>query len=368
MIAQKSDRIDVLSLPHPELAAQLDPHSNTGSNSQPLDQESLELAARLDNVTLLWKRGKSQRLVDVIDRFLGVKFDIKILPERVIGIVWHRSWTSPTGTLYSERDTPNGDIYCRLSISGQDCERNTNERMQGFLIWASNNLFGCRCSRLDISVDDYKKELQYRDIEQALIEGNYTGVRAGKVTVNYGGKFQGFTVNLGSRDSEKYIRFYDKFGESHGRLDCYRWEVEYKGDLSDKLFRLLLSFPFEQLLYQQALVNYAVSCVDFVDKSDKNIDRNLRLEWWDAWLSRVQTHSYKVRAKRVKTSISSTKNWIARSVSKALLMVQKSIGVERLDHFLLEIMKDAESRITSMDKLKLDDYAQNWKVCYESVL
>jgi DNA relaxase NicK len=240
--------------------------------------------------------------------------------------------------------------------------------MQGFIIWANNNLFGCRCSRLDISVDDYKKELQYRDIEQALVDGNYTGVRAGKVTVNYGGKFQGFTVNLGSRDSEKYIRFYDKFAESHGRLDCYRWEVEYKGDLSDKLFRLLLSFPFDQLLYQQALVNYAVSCVDFVEKNDKNVDRNTRLGWWDAWLSRVQTHCYKVRTTRTKTAISGKKDWIARNVSKALLMVQRSIGVERLEHFLLQIMAEAASRITSMDELIMADYAQNWEVCYASVL
>jgi DNA relaxase NicK len=201
-----------------------------------------------------------------------------------------------------------------------------------------------------------------------LIDGNYTGFRAGKVTVNYGGEFAGFTVNLGSRDSEKYVRFYDKFSESHGRLDCYRWEVEYKGELSNKLFSLLISFPFDAVLYQQALVNYAVSCVDFVDKNDKNVGRNIRLGWWEAWLSRVQTHCYTVRVKRIKTAISAKKNWIERSVSKALLMVQRSIGVERLEHFLLQIMLDAASRITSMDELIMADYAKNWEVCYESVL
>lgn len=368
MIAQKNDRINVLELPHPEHAAELDPHSNTGSNSQPHGKESPKLAARLDNISLLWRKGSNYPIANLIDTFIGVKFDFNILPARIIGVRWDRSWTSPTGTLYSERDTLDGKIYCRLSISGQDCERASNERMWAFLKWAKGHLFNLTCSRIDIAVDDYSKELQYSDINQALIDGNYTGFRAGKVTVNYGGKFQGFTVNLGSRDSEKYIRFYDKFSESHGRLDCYRWEVEFKGDLANKLFDRILAYPPHKKNYQQLIINIAVSCVDFIEPIDKNVTRNQRLQWWDAWLSRVQTENIRLRVVRVKTAISAKKNWIQRSVSKALLMVQRSIGVERLENFLLQIMTDAASRITSMDELIMADYAQNWEVCYEAVL
>jgi DNA relaxase NicK len=175
-------------------------------------------------------------------------------------------------------------------------------------------------------------------------------------------------VNLGSRDSEKYIRFYDKFAESHGRLDCYRWEVEYKGELANKLFSLILEFPPVEYLYQQALVDYAVSCVDFLDKSNKNIGRNMRLEWWEAWLSRVQMYCYQVKVPRIKTTISAKKNWVQRSVSKTLLMIKRSIGVELLENFLLLIMAEAASRITSMDELIMADYARNWEMCYEFVL
>jgi DNA relaxase NicK len=229
-------------------------------------------------------------------------------------------------------------------------------------------LFGLTCSRIDIAVDDYSKELQYSDINQALIDGDYTGFRTGKTTVNYGGKFQGFTVNLGSRDSEKYIRFYDKFSESHGRLDCYRWEVEFKGELANKLFAVILAYPPHKKKYQQELINIAVSCIDFVEQTNKNVTRNQRLGWWDAWLSRVCTENIRLRVPRIKTAISAKKNWIERSVSKALLMVQRSIGVERLEHFLLQIMSNAASRITSMDELIMADYAKNWEVCYISVL
>lgn len=368
MIAQKNDRINLLELPHPEHAAELDPHSNTGSNSQSHEQESSKLTARLDNVSLLWRRGSNYPIAHLIDTFIGVKFDFNILPARVIGVLWHRNWTSPTGTLYSERDTEDGKIYCRLSISGQDCERATNERMWAFLKWAKGHLFGLTCSRIDVAVDDYGKELQYCDINQALIDGNYTGFRAGKTTVNYGGKFKGFTVNLGSRESEKFVRFYDKFAESHGRLDCYRWEVEFKGDMAELVLGRILSYPPHKKNYQVHLIDISVSCVDFIEPIDKNVARNQRLAWWDAWLSRVQSENIRLRVVRVKTAISAKKNWVQRSVSKSLLMIQKSIGVERLENFLLQIMKDAESRLTSMDELIMADYAQNWKVCYEYVL
>ena len=368
MIAQNGYSKDLLTFNGTLHGVGVDPHSNTGSNSQSHGQESAKLTARLDNLSLLWRKGANYPIARVIDTFIGVKFDFNILPARIIGVRWDRSWTSPTGTLYSERDTQDGKIYCRLSISGQDCERSTNERMWAFLKWAKGHLFGLTCSRVDIAVDDYSKELQYSDINQALIDGNYTGFRSGKVTVNYGGKFQGFTVNLGSRDSEKYVRFYDKFSESHGRLDCYRWEVEFKGALANKLFDMILAYPPHKKRYQQELINIAVSCVDFIEPIDKNLARNQRLGWWEAWLSRVQTENIRLRVVRVKTAISAKKNWVQRSVSKALLIIQRSIGVERLEHFLLQIMAEAATRITSMDELIMADYAKNWEVCYEAVI
>ena len=51
------------------------------------------------------------------------------------------------------------------------------------------------------------------------------------------------TVYLGSRTSERYGRVYDKMAESkdeHFR-DCWRWEVEVKGDPADHLTRRLVA-------------------------------------------------------------------------------------------------------------------------------
>lgn len=368
MIPSKLDRINVLALPHPPSAAELDPPSNTGSNSPMHDPEKTGFAARLDYVTLLWRGGDRVKFFDLIDRLIGVKFGVNVLPPRKIGIVWHRSWTSPCGVLYSERDTLDGKIYCRMAVSGELCERTTSNQLRRFLGVCNRTLFGVTCSRIDIAVDDYSKELQYSDINQALVDGNYTGFRAGKVTINHGGEFQGFTVTMGSRDSEKFVRFYDKFSESHGRLDCYRWELEYKGDMAQAFFLLMLEFPEPDVYYQSYLADYAVSSVDFVDRNDKNIGRNMQLEWWETWLSRVQMYCFKVKICRAKTTISAKKNWVQRSVSKALLMLEIALGADRFDAFVYQIKQEAKARISTIDQSILDDYRINSERCVLAVL
>lgn len=344
----------------------LTPDSNTGSNSLPPVTNHPQIESSIDNLSLLWDARGSEDIIDPLLNYLGIRFDDFIIENRKIGIVWHRTWCSPTGALYSQRDTSDGQVKCRLTISGQECSRVSNLSMLGFCRWAAKCLVNLKCSRIDLAVDDYSKSLDSVQVEQALIDGNYSGVRQGRVTRNHGTSAGGFTIYLGSRGSEKMIRIYDKCAESHGRLDCYRFEVEYKGDMADAVFRLLIEFPVDEEKYQLAIINHAVGAIEFIDKVDKNIGRNKRLEWWEAWLSRLKCTSIRVRVTRCITKISVKKNWIARSVSKALVMVQRAIGVDRFEHFLYQEMENAKTRINSMDELIMRDYRQNGYRCYAS--
>lgn len=364
MLPEKSRVINVQQLPHEVVGFGQAPDSNTGSDSLATGCHSAAVGVRIDNLTLLWQLGDRRDFFQSIDLYLGIKFDINIQQNRKIGIVWHRSQSSPSGTLYSERDTADGKVYCRLSLSGQDCERADWNKLRGFMAYCRRYLVALSCSRVDIAVDDYAKALDYRDIEQALKEGNYTGFQSARVLVNYGEKRGGFTVYLGSRSSEKMVRFYDKFAESHGVYDCYRFEVEWKGDLANKMFALILDFPEDERSYHQELLDYAVSAIDFLDKKDKNLSRNIRLEWWENWIAKIQHCPRWVVVKRIKTTIEEKKNWIERSVSKSLLILERAIGVERLEHFLAECKERAVSRINTMDELILDDYRKHGHTRY----
>jgi len=52
----------------------------------------------------------------------------------------------------------------------------------------------------------------------------------------------GSTYTIGSRSSERYLRIYDKTAESNGLWPstCWRWEIEYKAGLADRVAERLL--------------------------------------------------------------------------------------------------------------------------------
>lgn len=66
---------------------------------------------------------------------------------------------------------------------------------------------------------------------------------------------KGMTTMIGSRQSDRYLRCYDKFQESKDKAyqDCWRYEVEYKGDRAKTVATNLLAEP-ETVEIQMSLV------------------------------------------------------------------------------------------------------------------
>jgi hypothetical protein len=333
-----------------------DPHSNTGSNSQLGTTRQGTVEARIDNLTLLWVKNLSQDLDGAIWRFLGVEFDRVNHIPRKIGVWWDKCFSSNTGALLCEREGALGVIHCRLSISGEDCARVGNGRLRGFMLWAYRNLRQLRCSRIDLAVDDFAKHLQLNQIEQEISDGNYSGFKKAKVIENFGESHNGWSVYMGSRSGEKMVRAYNKCAESKGLIDSHRWEVEYKGETADAVYRMVLEFPEEQADYQRSIINLATSAVSFVEKLDKNISRNTLVEWWHDWLEYLKACPIKPKINRVKTSIAKKKEWIRRAVSKSLAMVQDVLEVADFTNFLNEIIDDARFRYQPIDEILMRDY------------
>ena len=334
----------------------VDPHSKTGSNSQPMRGSHLGVTSSLDHITILWLKAGSTSIHGSMTNMLGITFDLSNPIGRRIGVWWDRCWSSVDGCLLSERDSADGQVHCRLSISGTACRRQTNMRLRGFMIWCNLNLFGLSCSRIDIAVDDFSKQLQLIELQGACERGDYAGFRKCKSTINWGSKHNGWTVNLGSREGEKYIRIYDKFAESNGEIDSIRFEAELSGDISNSLFKLILEFPQNETEYQQELINYAVGTVSFLEKNDRNLSRNLLLKWWDDWLNYLKSCPKKVKVIRKKSSIQDKKDWIKRAVSKSMCLVKDALGEIKMAEFVCEILIDAKLKYTNFDLMLLSDY------------
>ena len=266
--------------------------------------------------------------------------------------------SSVRGSILSERDGADGKIYCRLSISGKDCGANSNIRMRAFIQWASENLANVRCSRIDIAIDDFSRMLEYEQIYQACEQGNYHGFKKSKSTKNHGGKWGGWTCNLASRDGEKFIRIYDKYAESKGKINAIRYEAEISGKLSDKLFHLILGFPNNEAHYQMELINYAIGTIGFIDKVNKNISRNALLPWWEKWIEYLKACPKKLHVRRITPTINSKKRWIDRAVSKSLSLLKDAISAVEFRRFIDMIIDEAKDRYTNFDEMILKEYRQ----------
>jgi DNA relaxase NicK len=304
----------------------------------------------------LWDKNGSTDIIGVIDRFLGVTFDIVNPIGRKIGVWWDRCYSSPSGSLYSERDGFLGKVHCRLSISGEACTRVGNRKLRGFALWCQANLRGLKCSRIDLAVDDYSQMLEYDQIKTALEQGQYAGFKMADCVKNYGSKWHGWTIYLGRRLSDKFVRIYDKYAESKGQIKATRWETEYKHELANKVFAAYLEFPEDEAEFQSKIVDIAIGGVAFVDKKDKNIIRCSLLDWWREWLAFLQCSPFRVRTAKAETSINKKQNWLSRSVVRSLALVKDAIGEIRFEHFLDTEMAEARLKYTNMDELILRDY------------
>lgn len=332
------------SLVYPESAT---PRSNTGSDSQPrLNYTGLECG--IDELTLLWKGDTD--ILDITSKMLQISFDYSKSSSRKIGILWHRCYTGTMGALYSQRDTPDGTCH-RLVITGTACQRASVSILHRYcqmVAFASDTV---RCSRLDVRADDYGSLLQYGRILAALEEGQFSGFKKCSVIKNI--SEPGWTFSLGSRESNHYVRIYDKAAESGGRIDCRRFESEFKGSKSDQVFKLIVA---RDSLSSDFLGSVLLQKINFVDKNDKNLDRNLRLDWWDEFVSALSLKSVLAVVSKIKSSVQKKMDWIAYQVEKSLALIKKCLGLDDYTVWLQSRERAGTSRLREADDLMIVEY------------
>jgi phage replication initiation protein len=86
---------------------------------------------------------------------------------------------------------------------------------------------GGKVSRLDFAKDAYLEGIDLRRIGSLAVRKYYTGYAQSANVVQ--GSEGGYTLYVGSRHSERFIRIYDKSAEQHLATDWIRAEIETKG-------------------------------------------------------------------------------------------------------------------------------------------
>lgn len=132
---------------------------------------------------------------------------------------------------------------------------------------------------LQITILRTSKASVTRDFADNMRGGEWA-YKPRKVTLIEGDQGEGNTLYIGSRQSERFIRFYEKLG-TDGRW-YVRYEVELKGGLAqDAYFRLMRGgdkMIAPMLLAELQMIPYVPEVADFLE-----LWRTLQVETWCHW-------------------------------------------------------------------------------------
>ena len=188
-----------------------------------------------------------------------------------------------------------------------------------------------KVSRLDLSIDDFSKEIiPYDSMVDACHTGQHSGFRKGTEIKNFNlqeGDREG-TLNLGSRQSKSFHRCYWK-------PDRLRFEHEIKGKESHLVFQSLIAMSGQKLSEIAAYIaRISVGSIQFVDraksvktgKKEKNLDRCEPLSWWQEFLDIIGT-GIRIKLPVIDRSLDKTRKWFERQVFPTLLAFRKGMGI-----------------------------------------
>ena len=207
-------------------------------------------------------------------------------------------------------------------------------------------------SRLDVAWDCFDGSVSWRYVLNAIESGRVVH-RSKSYEVRYrttfGGEYLAQGLNVGTRSSNSYARFYDKFVESPdlaremGVESWDRWELELKNEVAGAV---AAAFAVDGWQVVREAANGFLRVV--VPSGDSNKSRWEIDPVWAAFIGADVSVSY-TGARRA-ASIESRKVWLERQVGKSLALVADYLKVrEGWVSFIEDLMADGRKKFKGPD-------------------
>lgn len=329
------------------------PSCNTGVNYQPHLESSLDtFSGVFRNVPAL---SDAYGIIDLFEKTFNDR--LALHPDKAItfGRKWdgHSSGSLRGLKFYWQRPNFGKDGQLLVYVSGKALAQVDQSSVKA-LVQKLHRLYNFECTRFDAALDDYSKIVSFEQVKSAIRAKNYARV----VRFRYLESFHkddddsGTTIYMGSSSSDKMLRFYDKFVESKGEKDCYRWEAQFRRFKANVVFHEWMSPDCDK----NYLASIVVGCVDFLDKSsgDHHTGRLPLLPWWEEFLFFVGQGT-RIPCKKVVASLQKVVDWIGNSVAPSLMRVFITHPEEFMP-WLQCTMDEAFERFTSSDIAKMQIY------------
>jgi len=334
------------------------PSSNTGFVSQTVTTDTKTYALGVDWLTVICRFATLEELhtkIDCLASYLSDSvawgFENK---GRQIGRWWDSTARSANGMVVAYNQT---QLFFEalISISGSVLSVPELEIARGLCHLRSSIV---SVSRFDVCLDDYTLELSELRLKMyaAFKDGNSTGFSKVRRFSDEDRYKKDETLYLGSRSSTHLHRIYDKD-------DRVRMEVELHDDKAFQAFNLYMdvwdadkSESFSNGMMHNAFTSIIFSHIDFIQKDDKNLARNERLDWWQSFMDKVSVTRVKFSCPKRESSIERTKRWLEKQVETSLAMVRKAMGAVAFQHYFDTLMQDGAARLGSLHLAIIDSY------------
>jgi DNA relaxase NicK len=219
------------------------------------------------------------------------------------------------------------------------------ERIQALAKWVRAK--GGHLTRLDTALDDRTGVVTVAQVQRALAKGQAVTrfremTRLHKMGLERKTDHQGDTVNVGSRQSQTFLRVYDKALEQQSKGHTVegpwvRWELEFKQERAEKCGQELASLDAEE--YRRFIVGVLRSAIDF-RATDWGAEPMVRcrarpLRWW------IQLTNGFAKARLVLDpvvrKIEDVKQWVADTLGPMLAVIcaSKAAGQSWLEQVIV---------------------------------
>ena len=210
-------------------------------------------------------------------------------------------------------------------------------------------------TRFDIAVDDLEGYYTVSEVYDLLNREMYiSSFRKYDyyVSKNVTGGRNGETVYMGSRQSNFFLRVYDKQLEQGVDFSWIRWELEIKHECADILAEHLLNNPICEVIFG-TLNNF----VRFINDDNARKCRCSTSDKWLEFLGAVKEMPYHI--KHYVTTFEDKEEWIERQVMPTICALMLANGGSM--DFIEERLLESAYRLTDDMKKRLSQVNPNWE-------
>jgi len=164
--------------------------------------------------------------------------------------------------------------HCHLEITGKVIDMYGNQRCIDYLTSLFKQEYVSKCKRIDIAFDHVPFTPQ--DCYDAWQRGDVIA-KCHHDSWDWRENKEGKTLYIGSRQSERFIRIYDRRGFT-------RLEIVFKDKWSENFARVITEIPSKEWINQ--CIGYLRDYVNFVSVKPKNIKSvsHDTLSWWSTFI------------------------------------------------------------------------------------